>query len=194
MPPGRWRGRERLRWPGTSRRGIPRGIIWRKSSRTSQCRGMKTPSYSSLVPRGNPPCYPLRQNDSGGQQFQRGDGDCCYSHQQQVRQYQPRPRGTGWVGNTGSGWYQPESPPPPTASMGEVYKGDRCGALGHKFGICRAPNAFTGTCGTCGASPRTHRQTVPYYPTEPVCMKTLSWRPRMALCPLRNTAATCRHQ
>ena len=43
IPLGRWRERGRLRWPGASRRVMPRGIIWRKSSTISQLRGMRTP-------------------------------------------------------------------------------------------------------------------------------------------------------
>ena len=35
--------------------------------------------------------------------------------------------------------------------MGEEYKYDLCGALGHKSKICRAPNAFSGVRSTCGA-------------------------------------------
>ena len=42
--------------------------------------------------------------------------------------------------------------------MGEVYKCDRCGALGHKAGICRGPNAVAETCGTCGAHGHTARE------------------------------------
>ena len=104
-----------------------------------------------------------RQHDFGGQQQQRGAGGHSYLQQhphqpQQQRQHQQRAGGTGPVGNTRSGWYQPVFPPTPGASMGEAYKRDRCGALGHKSGICRAPNAFAGTCGTCGAHANTARQ------------------------------------
>ena len=47
--------------------------------------------------------------------------------------------------------------------MGEAYKCDRCGALGNKSRICRALNAFPGTCGTCGA----HGHTARHYRTTP---------------------------
>ena len=43
-------------------------------------------------------------------------------------------------------------------SEGREYKCKRCGALGHKAAICRAPNAFAGACGTCGAYGHMSRQ------------------------------------
>ena len=42
--------------------------------------------------------------------------------------------------------------------MGETYKRDRCGALGHKSAICRAPHDFWGVCSTCGAFGHMARQ------------------------------------
>ena len=42
--------------------------------------------------------------------------------------------------------------------MEEVHNCDRCGALGNKSGICRAPTAFAETCGTCGDHDHTARQ------------------------------------
>ena len=39
-----------------------------------------------------------------------------------------------------------------------VYNCERCGALRHKAAICRAPSAFTGACGTCGAYAHVSRQ------------------------------------
>ena len=66
-----------------------------------------------------------------------------------ARQQQQQHAGTGCVDKTGRGWYQPESPPPPEASMRGVYKCERCGALGHEATICREPNDFPGACRTC---------------------------------------------
>ena len=62
----------------------------------------------------------------------------------EAEQQQQRDAGTIWVGNTGRWWYQPQSPPPPGATMGGFYTCARCGALGHKDAICTAPNAFVG--------------------------------------------------
>ena len=42
--------------------------------------------------------------------------------------------------------------------MGEAYKCDRCGALGNKSGIFRAPLAFARNCGTCGPHDHTARR------------------------------------
>ena len=59
----------------------------------------------------------------GGRQQQRGDGSHRYQqphppHPQQLQQQPQRPRGAGGAGNTERGWYQPEAPPPPGASIG----------------------------------------------------------------------------
>ena len=66
--------------------------------------------------------------DAGQQQQQRWGGGQHY--QQPQRQQQQQHAGTCWVGNTARGWYQPESSPPPGASMRGVFKCERCGALG----------------------------------------------------------------
>ena len=42
--------------------------------------------------------------------------------------------------------------------MRGVYKCERCGTLGHKAAICRAPNDVTGACRTCGAYGHVSRQ------------------------------------
>ena len=42
--------------------------------------------------------------------------------------------------------------------MEEVYMCERCGALGHKAAICRAPNAFGGECSICGSYGHLTRQ------------------------------------
>ena len=80
------------------------------------------------------------------------------NYQQPLRQQQQQHAGTSWVGNTGRGWYQPESPPPPEGSMRGVDNRERYGALGHKTAICRAPNAFPGACRACGEYGHMSRQ------------------------------------
>ena len=71
-------------------------------------------------------------------------------YQQLLRQQQQQHAGICLVGNTGRGWYHPESPWPPEASMRGIYKCEQCGALGHNATICKAPNAIKGALRTCG--------------------------------------------
>ena len=113
-------------------------------------------------------------NDFGGQQQQCGDGGRRYVQQHphqlhQQRQHQPRPGGTGWVGNTGSGCYQPESLPPPGASMREVYKCDRCGALGN-VRYLQSTDRFCVDLRYMW-SPQSHRQVIVYCHAHPYACK-----------------------
>ena len=94
--------------------------------------------------------------DAGQQQQQRWGGGQHY--QQPQRQQQQQHAGTCWVGNTARGWYQPESSPPPGASMRGVFKCERCGALEHKAASCRALNAFPWARRTCGEYGHMSRQ------------------------------------
>ena len=64
-------------------------------------------------------------------------------------------------GSNATGWYQEESPPPPSSPMGSVCQCKRCGGrLGYMAQIVTTPQRFEGACNSCGQYGHRHHNCI----------------------------------
>ena len=96
------------------------GGRWQQRSQPQQVRQQSRPEVQS-----KPKHFPPPEHPNWGQG---GDYDC----------------------GSNAAYPQRESPPPPNAIQGEVYRCARCARHGHHLSICDAPRRFEGNCGWCG--------------------------------------------